>query len=148
GRADDGRLRQPARDAGGPRGRGRDAGPDPGRNRPVSNVKIRKELGYGVAAGAVLLGAAYVLAIGPQADATAQTLSAVEQTRTTNQAMAARVPALKAELGTVAEQVASLQELSRAVPAQVDQPGLYAELEGVAGAAGLSLQSVTLETPI
>lgn len=113
----------------------------------MSKVKIRKELGYGVAAGALLLGAGYILAIGPQADATAQTLDSVEQTRTTNEAMAARIPALKAELDNVADQVASLQELSRAVPAQVDQPGLYAELDAVARSAGLRLGAVTLETP-
>lgn len=102
-------------------------------------------------AAAVLLTGAlgYALLISPQATAITRTRAELASVEVSNQASAARIPKLKAQLANIASSVADLRALSGRVPPAIDLPALYGELDGVAVQAGpgVSITNVTVTVP-
>lgn len=101
----------------------------------------------GVAALA-LAGGGYVLVLSPQNTQIAETRTSVEDTVASNDALAMRIPALKSQLADISPQVDSLRALSSRVPASIDLPTLYADLDQASAAAGIGrAENVSVSVP-
>ncbi len=103
---------------------------------------MRKPTMLGALAVTVTAAGGYLGLIAPQADATAQVreeLATVE----------AKIPELKAQLDNITDSVQGLRELSQQVPASIDMPTLYAEINQVAQNAGpgVSISNVSVTVP-
>lgn len=110
---------------------------------------MRKPTLLGALAVTVTAAGGYLGLIAPQADAAAQVRSELATVEAANIAAEAKIPELKAQLDNITDSVQGLRELSRQVPASIDMPTLYAEINQVAQNAGpgVSISNVSVTVP-
>lgn len=110
---------------------------------------MRKPTLLGAVASVVTAAGAYLLAISPQAVATAELRTELESARSANEASAAQIPTLKAQLADISGDVQALRALSQQVPPSIDLPALYAELDTVAAqvGGGVKVTNVSVTVP-
>lgn len=110
---------------------------------------MRKPYLLGALAIVLTCAAGYLLVLSPQAAATAQSRADLEAQQASNNAAAAKIPVLKAQLDNISGQVDELRALSQRVPPSIDLPSLYDEMNAVAAdaGAGISIANITVSVP-
>lgn len=110
---------------------------------------MRKPTLLGAVASVLTAAGGYLLLINPQASATAELRAELDSARAANEASAAQIPTLKAQLEDISGEVEALRALSQQVPPAIDLPTLYAELDAVAAqvGGGVKVTNVSVSVP-
>lgn len=110
---------------------------------------MRKPTLLGAVAYVLTAAGGYLLLINPQATTTADLRTQLDSARAANEASAAQIPALKAQLEDISGDVEALRALSQQVPPEIDLPTLYAELDAVAASVGggVKVTNVSVTVP-
>lgn len=110
---------------------------------------MRKPIILGGLAVLVTAAAGYLLVIAPQAAATARVQGELTAVQAANDAASAQIPVLRAQLENIRSSVGDLRALSAQVPAAIDLPALYAELDAVAARSGegVEVSNVSVTIP-
>lgn len=110
---------------------------------------MRKPTLLGAVACLVTAAGGYLGLINPQTTTNTDLRVELDGVRSANEATAAQIPQLKAQLEDISGDVDALRALSQQVPPSIDLPTLYAELDTVAAqvGGGVAVTNVTVTIP-
>jgi Tfp pilus assembly protein PilO len=92
-------------------------------------------------------GLSWVLVLGPETSALADTRAQIESARQQNQALTVQLSQLEEQRGELQETRRTARDLSAKFPPTADQPGLFKEVTAAAIDAGIGAKGVTTLAP-
>lgn len=111
---------------------------------------MRKQIVVGLLGAAVVAGGGHFALLSPQSAKNAELRDLADIIEVQNTQSLARIPALRAELDNITGQLDTLRAVAAQVPAEMNLPGLYAELATAASQAGIpgAVSDVSVTTPV